>query len=140
MAKKKTAKRAKTANRSKARNRAEDVSLPNDYTVDDEGMIVVETPEIRKLKVRLGGEVYAVSPLKGSIGINLARRAQGKNGEPDMARFAKFVEEVVIAIFTSEDAKAILKRLRDPEDGLDLGHIMSLMSALMDKTTTNPTM
>lgn len=97
--------------------------------------IPVEQP--KGIRVDLGGVVYTVRPIKTTLGMSLATRLQGLKEDPK--EVGKAMEQLVGLIFQKEDREGVHARFNDPEDSLDYNHVMSLLTALMERATGNPT-
>lgn len=115
------------AEKTKSKTQVEEVSL--DIEID------VEPP--KPLTVGLGGEVYTVRPIKGSLGVALGSRLKGAQDDAD--KLADGLKHIVEIIFGKKDSPTILQKLSDPDDALDYSHIMNLLNALVAKSTGNPT-
>lgn len=87
--------------------------------------------------VNLLGTEYTVRPIKMSMGLTLAGKFQ--NASKDGLAAQKAVTDLVKLMFGPTDAKKVSARLTDPADDLDYPHIVTLMEALVEKTTGNPT-
>lgn len=100
--------------------------------------VVVDIPDVEPINVKINGEVYVCYPPK----IATLMDAMGLS-EDDKATDADAVESLykwVELAFGEEDANAILDRIEDPRDTLDVVHIGQIMQAVMEKDTGNPTM
>lgn len=97
--------------------------------------ISIEAP--RPITVNLGGVHYTVRPIKGALGLALGQRMQGVKG--DAAKLQDAIDHIVGVIFGPSEKPGIMERLSNPEDSLDFTHVMSLMNALVEKSTGSPT-
>lgn len=97
--------------------------------------IAIEPP--KPISVDLGGTVYTVRPVKGSLGIALGANLKGLEGDGE--KLLNAMNHIINIIFGKKDAQAVLERVNDPEDALDFTHIMELMNALVERSTGNPT-
>lgn len=98
--------------------------------------------ERRSITVNLVGEEYQAYPPKPLVMAEFSRQAE-KTGASVNEQIAQF-EKTVAALFDKKDAAKVLKRLGDPQDALDVDHIMKLMQALTeyadkDRPTTSRT-
>lgn len=103
------------------------------------GMATIEiTAEpVKSIDVKLVGVEYTIKPPKGSLAIVLAKKMQASQEDPD--GLMRALGDWLTVGFGKAESKAILKRLEDPEDALDLVHIMSLMEKVSEAATGNPT-
>lgn len=100
--------------------------------------IDLDSPTVHRIK--LGSDTYDVRVPKTMFMLDMAK-LKSMDNEADIAKFGDTVKALVRAVFQASDAKKINKRLRDPEDPLDLEHIMSLVDKLTElESPENPTM
>lgn len=97
--------------------------------------ITAEPP--KPITLELVGVSYTVRPIKASLGVALAQRFNGDNS--DTEKFAESMKSLTTIMFGKKDAAAITKRLADPEDDLDYSHLFSLLNALVERASGNPT-
>lgn len=97
---------------------------------------VKEQPEI--VEVELGGQDYSCYPVKMTTITSLMGNLENVKEDPTTA--AKLTNMLIKKIFVGDDQKRIVRRLQDPNDGLDFPHIMELANALVEQQTGNPTM
>ena len=127
-------------NRAIKKNKSEKIldDGPKGYEVADDGSILIVAAPAPTYKVSLVGELYKVRPIKSSLGMTLQARSQ-RAGE-DGKKVSAVIMSIIDMMFSKKDAKEVRARLKDPFDELDVDHITSLMMALMEKQTGNPTM
>ena len=87
--------------------------------------------------VNLVGVQYTVTPPKGIIALKFAKTAQNASKDPDKL-IDSLVEWLNIA-FDEKTAKEIENRLYEPNDDLDISHIIQLIQKLTEIVTGNPT-
>lgn len=73
--------------------------------------------------------------MKASLGVSMAKRFQSK--KLDAIKADKEVKELIKMVFGNDSTK-IENRLSDPGDLLDYSHIVSLITALAEKQSGNP--
>lgn len=100
-------------------------------------MIEIKAEPKAALDVELVGENYNIHPPKASLALKLAVRAKTNADDPGL--LLKTIDEWIDVAFGKAGAKAIHKRLDDPNDVLDIEHIMKLMEAVIEETSGNPT-
>lgn len=88
------------------------------------------------ITVNLIGKSYIAHPPKTTLAMKLA---EGMDGSQDAEFILGRVEKYLIMTFGSKEGAKIRKRLDDPEDLLDIPHIMQLMEKLTEVATGNPT-
>lgn len=118
--------------------------------------IDAEEPEL--IDIRLVGVDYLIKKPKAALSLSLAESVKSKrvskpkpNATPEeveafqqaQAELAdssqKMLQTWIKQAFGPEGSKKIKKRLADPEDLLDLPHLMNLMSKVAEATSGNPT-
>lgn len=99
--------------------------------------IVINAKPRKPATVSLVDEEYLVTPPKSTIALALAARAKaaGDDGEKVRAELDGWVG----LAFGKKQAAKVQARLDDPDDDLDLPHIMELMQALAAAATPDPT-
>ncbi|QGZ16721.1 hypothetical protein PBI_DEWDROP_74 [Microbacterium phage Dewdrop] len=121
-------------------------------------LIEIEADEPELIPVKLVGVQYMLNPPKASLTMNMADSFTGKEmakpgpnaskAELEAARkearkTAKKTRDALrvwtIQAFGKETAAAIDKRLLDPEDRLDIPHLMDLMNKVAEAGSGNPT-
>lgn len=106
---------------------------------DDDGPAVVieptEAEERKAVVIELIGKRYKVRPPKTSFAMKYALAGDGE----DASTAVKLTVSWVKAAFQKDDAQEVIDRLQDPDDLLDLQHIMKLIEALVAKVSGNPT-
>lgn len=101
--------------------------------------IEIEAKPREGLPVKLVGQSYTVRPPKASFAIRLAKQAKSlKQDDPDAAM--SVLENWLKQAFAAEDYEAVLARMDDPDDELDIEHIAALMEAVTERQMGgNPT-
>lgn len=99
--------------------------------------IEITAEPVKTLDVNLVGVDYDVKPPKGSLAIVLASSLGKIKDNPD--KLMRILGDWVRVAFGKKQAEAVMKRLEDPDDDLDITHIMQLMEKLAEATTGNPT-
>lgn len=88
--------------------------------------------------IALVGKTYQGRPPKTVAMINLSQAVTKKKSQP--AEMVGFLHKFLEMTFGKKDANAIMKRLEDPQDTLEIGHISQLMEALISRSAgENPT-
>lgn len=90
-------------------------------------VISIDADESDEIPVRLIGVDYTAHAPKGILALQLSKRVEHIDPEDVDALMAE-VEEFVRLLFVREEAEAIITRLSDPDDLLDLRHIMKLVN------------
>jgi hypothetical protein len=98
--------------------------------------IVIEAAPVQVFSVDLVGQRYQVRPPKTAVAMKFAQEAQ--ESEDDVVKMATALRRWVRLAF-GKDADNIEARMDDPDDLLDLAHVLELMKALMEAVTENPT-
>jgi len=99
--------------------------------------IVIEAEPRKPIPVSLVDVEYLVTQPKSTVAIALAARAKTAGEDPEALR-AELDNWIDIA-FGKKQAAKVKARLDDPDDDLDLEHVMSLMSKLAEAATGDPT-
>lgn len=90
------------------------------------------------ISINLVGVTYQGRPPKTVALVNMTEQVTKKNAKP--ADILKFLRQFLGFTFGKDDAAAIMGRLEDPEDALDIRHINELMEALVERSAAkNPT-
>lgn len=97
--------------------------------------ITAEAP--KPIEITFVGVDYKVRPIKASLGIALAQNLQNLGEDP--AKIDKGIAKLLNAIFGKDVAKDVKDRMTDPDDLLDIPHVMELLNKLMEKSSGNPT-
>lgn len=104
--------------------------------------IDIEAEPREDVQVKLVGTEYLVKPPKGSTAINMAKQAAEAEKDDSASSSVKsfeLIEDWINRAFGKNQAKKIHARLNDPDDELDIPHIMQLVNKLSEITTGNPT-
>jgi hypothetical protein len=88
------------------------------------------------ITVNLIGHAYVAHPPKTLLAMKLA---EGMDGSTDPAFILERLRKYLDLTFGKKEAGAIMKRLEEPEDELDVRHIMQLMEKITEVTTGTPT-
>jgi len=88
------------------------------------------------ITVNLVGKPYVAHPPKTMLAIKLA---SGMDGSSDPEYILGRLREYLALTFGPKEAGKIVKRLEDPDDELDVKHIMQLMEAITELSTATPT-
>lgn len=105
------------------------------------GMKRIEiTAEPREqITVNLVGVEYLMTPPKGSLGLDLAKRAKELEGSGDVAAIWGEVEAWLKVAAGKKQFAKIQERLSDADDDLDIIHIIRVMEAMVEAVTDTPT-
>lgn len=98
--------------------------------------LTIEAATRESIPVDLVGKRYSLVPPKTTLAIQVAAAAQSAEDLPNMM---KSLEGWVVAAFGTKSGNAIVKRLYDPNDALDVDHIVQLVQGVMGMQTGNPT-
>lgn len=99
-------------------------------------IVIAATPR-EPISVDLIGTEYLVTPPKTTVAIALAERVQAAGQDIKVVR--EETDLWVNLAFGAKQGKKVIARLDDPEDDLDIPHIMDLMQKLAEAGTENPT-
>ncbi|WP_314431642.1 hypothetical protein [Microbacterium lacticum] len=86
--------------------------------------------------VGLVGEKYTVKAPKARL--LLASTQAFQNVGTDLTKFDAAMEDVLRLIFDADDRQAVMDRLNDPDDLIDVQHVMELASALIAQASDLP--
>lgn len=98
--------------------------------------ITIDAEPVEPLEVTLIGKEYKVIPPKASALMAISDTMKGKE-EDDMG--LSDIQGFVEILFQKKDVPAVMKRLTDTSDRLDVDHIMKLMEKVMEAVQENPT-
>lgn len=98
--------------------------------------ITIEGLPREQIDVDLVGKHYLIDPPKAATTMQLAEKASEHKGDTDA--MIGMLKEWMAQTFGPKQTPKILARMYDPEDLLDLGHIMKLMTAIAEAQTGNP--
>lgn len=114
-------------------------------TVQGMEPIIIEGETRPKLPIELVGKSYEINTPKTSAAIRLARAARDIEGKGKKDADAgnslgllDALEDYVMQVFGKKVGKQVLARLDDPDDLLDIKHIVALMTALANHGSDNP--
>lgn len=99
--------------------------------------ITISANPREKITVSLVGKNYMIKPPKGSMALQMARRAMAADDDPEKTWEA--IAQWITMAFGKKEGDAVTKRLNDPEDDLDIIHISELISKVAELATGNPT-
>lgn len=88
------------------------------------------------ITVNLVGKTYLAHPPKTTLAMKLAN---GMDGSSDPEFILGRVEEYLVMTFGPKEGKKIRARLDDPDDQLDIPHIMTLMEKITEVSSGTPT-
>lgn len=98
------------------------------------------------IKVNLVGKPLMVKPPKSAIAIEMARSAkeiealQASENVEDSLKILDVLFDWLSMVLDKKDVTAIKARLKDPNDGLDINHLTTLLSAVTTYAVkANPT-
>lgn len=94
------------------------------------------------INLKLVGKEYRVFPPKTIQSLLLAQAGRGSKKDGSDSDPMKMYDEVkkwITMAFGRKEAPKVIARMEDPNDELDLDHIMELMEKLMEQSTGNPT-
>ena len=111
-------------------------SAPPAFQTNDSA-IVIDVPPVVPHNVVLAGHPYKVLPIKKLAIMDFSRRLSAAGSDTNKI-FAE-LERVTLGLFGRQVGPQVLERMKDPEDVLDLEHIMELIKRLVEKSTGNPT-
>ena len=101
--------------------------------------IEINASDREPITIELVGKEYVIDPPKSTYGIKLARRAKELAAGKGDSDGYDMVEGWVRKAFGPRQGEAVLERLMDDDDDLDVPHIMKLIEALAELVTENPT-
>ena len=106
-------------------------------TLEDASAIRIVADDKLVLPVNLVGIDYRVSPPKAALSMRTAINAKKADEDPEAMMNA--ILAWIRAAFNKKDAEAVIKRLDDPKDALDLQHISLLVEKVVEaQTNENP--
>ncbi|UDL16226.1 hypothetical protein SEA_KOZIE_30 [Microbacterium phage Kozie] len=100
--------------------------------------ITIDAEPREQITVHLVGKPYLLTPPKGALGLQLAERAQAANATGDVKAIWGEVMDWVTKAVGSKQAADIQARLDDPEDDLDVIHVVTVMEKVVEAVTSNP--
>lgn len=105
----------------------------------DDGIIRVEGARRtqKPANVELVGERYRALPMKALVALEIQKKFGDADGDPE--KTIAVLERWLMSVFGRTQTPAIMNRLKDPADDLDLPDVMDLLQQLMARTTGNPT-
>ena len=110
-------------------------ALPNAAAQEVADIIIAASGRRDAQRVNLVGQIHTFHPVKTWFTMKIAQAA--KTAESDPLGMLDALREWLRQGFGNDGAAAILARLDDPADPLDLGDLMRLMEATM-KVDDNP--
>lgn len=107
---------------------------------------IAPTPR-KPIMVNLLGKPYKVMPLKAALAIEMARNSADlqkvKKDTKSLVETLKLVDLVydwLSMVMEKKDVDAIKNRLKDPKDGLDIDHLVTLLNMVTEvSVNANPT-
>ena len=104
----------------------------------DSDILLIAARKRKRRRVNLVGTVYEFTAPKTWASIGIAQA--GKRAEEDPEGMFRAIGEWIVMGFGQEAGAAILGRLSDPEDDLDLDSLMTLIQKVMEASADgNPT-
>jgi hypothetical protein len=98
-------------------------------------ILIESTPEA-VVPVDLVGVRYLLQPVKSYLTLKLAIDAKTAGDDPEAMLGS--LGDWIDSAFGEEEGVRVRERLADPHDDLDLQHITTLMSALVERSSGNP--
>lgn len=80
---------------------------------------------------------YTIKPPKSAMAVKLAVRAK-QAGDDDPGAVMAAISEWVNIAFGAKAAPGVMERLEDPDDDLDIIHVMNLIEALVEVGAPTP--
>lgn len=100
--------------------------------------IEIEAQDLEQITVNLVGTEYLLTPPKAALAISFAEQVDDVKANPMQGM--KVITEWLESGFGKPTATKIMKRMKDPKDKLDLGHVNQLLQKVMEmQTDGNPT-
>lgn len=100
--------------------------------------ITIDAEPREQITVHLVGKPYLLTPPKGSLGLKLAERATAANESGDVKAIWGEVMDWVTKAVGPKQAADIQSRLDDPDDDLDIIHVVTVMEKVVEAVTSNP--
>lgn len=82
---------------------------------------------------------YKAHVPKGTMALALGQEMQGIDTE-DLDAMREIIEKFLRLLFGKDDYEAVLARLDDPDDRLDIIHVRTLVKRVSEKVSNLPTM
>lgn len=101
--------------------------------------ITIDAEPREQITVNLVGKPYLLTPPKGALGLTLAERAQEAQASGDVKAIWGEVMGWLTTAVGKKQARAIQERLDDPDDDLDIIHVITVMEKVVEAVTKNPT-
>jgi hypothetical protein len=98
--------------------------------------IVIEAKPRESLLVSLVGVEYQIVPPKAALALKMA--VHGKTAGDDPSAMIDTLYEWIDLAF-GDQSKKVKARLESPTDDLDIDHISTLMGAVIEAVSGNPT-
>lgn len=95
--------------------------------------------ESEPISVALVGKTYVAHMPKSMLAIRLGERISGLDTE-DVDAIIDSLSEFMRLIFDAADASAILDRLTEPDDRLDIPHLLRLVDRMTEVVANRPPM
>lgn len=99
--------------------------------------IEIEAEPREKITLSLVGKEYVLPPVKGALMLKIGRQA--KLAEANEEKQLGMIDDMILTVFGKKQANAIQKRLEDPEDALDIPHIMKVVEKLSEIVSEDQT-
>jgi hypothetical protein len=106
----------------------------------DDGIIRIEgvRKNIKPFNVELVGVQYRALPMKALVAVSMGKKMQEQGN--DINKLMESLGTWVNALFGRKNGPAIMERLTDPADELDLPDVMEVIKQMTKKATANPTL
>lgn len=102
--------------------------------------IVIEAPEVETIDVTLVGQHYDLIPPKTAMALRLAVEIKQVKDEDPVVMMGLLDRWLDFAFGGKKKADAVRKRLEDPNDRLDVVHLVTLMEKVIEvQMPENPT-
>lgn len=99
-------------------------------------MLTIAADPAEIIPVELVGVKYEVKSPKTALALRIG--VEAKQAGDDPARMMEAIGTWVRIAFGAKVAPGVMARLDDPDDDLDISHVMKLMDALVERATGNP--
>lgn len=125
---KKPAAKAAAPKTENTRSRA--VKKPQDHQISI-------TSDVQDIDINLVGENYIIHPPKMIVMLNFTKIIKDVEGSPE--KILEVIDTYIESAFSTEDQKKVKARLSDPQDQLDLTHMMQLIEQVTEISSGNLT-
>jgi hypothetical protein len=101
--------------------------------------IDIDVAPLDKIPLNFGGDHYLMRAPKGSLTLSLAERAKQAVADENVTAMWDEIEEFFRSGLGKKQWERLHARLYDPEDPLDVRHLVSAMESLVEVITEGPT-